>query len=578
MEAEIPAASLKAFHKALQCLARISSDISFEAHANQLSLVGVSSSRSAYASFTFQYHFFDAYSVQGIDEEDPKSAFRCRVQAKLLVGIFKARGTNAPVERCTLRIDQGNDPVNPTGECRLVVRMAYKEGICRTHRLFYELCNVMRSNNDRSECKSRWRVSAKAASAWIGHFTRGLEEMSLRMSPQNVLVRSWADGSYAGNTQIDAAVSDSTRALQTELSIDTADFDLYHLASGRTVELTFGLREFRAILQYAENMALPLTAYFNGGGEPILFTVGASREGDTNRAGHRDYALPPDDVIAEFAVATIGEIMPSFASSYATPVPSNNSPHEQPSPQVGTFTPHTATARAHRIEDSSTPPPPHALVARRVSQMSIQDTATPPRRSIVCHAVDEISTQGSNSIERTIWSTGELDRRDSLLFTPNSSSAKSGARDAIPLSAAAPEHATPTQPSRHGAHMSSNEIMGHTSATRSYRLLDMPRPQAPPGVTDSQLSNENEASEDENALAPPGKLQTRLPFQSTSVKKPTTILRKVHENSSEEYEDVGEGYYNHEEGDDNNDEEYDDDDDEELGATPPPPSKRIHII
>ncbi|KAJ2797641.1 hypothetical protein H4R21_004237, partial [Coemansia helicoidea] len=112
MEAEIPAASLKAFAKALQCLARIGSDISLEAQPHQLELIGLNASRSAYASFAFQDRFFEAYEVGPLSGSQPNPALRCRVLAKPLVGIFKSRGPAAghTVEKCVLRIEQAVDP------------------------------------------------------------------------------------------------------------------------------------------------------------------------------------------------------------------------------------------------------------------------------------------------------------------------------------------------------------------------------------------------------------------------------------------------------------------------------------
>ncbi|KAJ1813152.1 hypothetical protein LPJ75_003315, partial [Coemansia sp. RSA 2598] len=517
MEAEIPAVSLKSFYKALQCLARIGSEISFEATAGQLVLIGVSASRSAYASFTFQQQFFDAYELLGVsDDSSEDAAFRCRVQARLLVGIFKARSSpnGHAIERCTLRIEQVSDPVHiagdtaasggASGECRLVVQMIYKEGIRRTHRLFYEVCDVWRSEYDRGDCKSRWRVSAKVAAAWIGHFARGLEEVSLRMTPRDIRVRSWAEGHYAGiaHTQIDAAVSEVTRALQTELAIDPADFDVYRLAGSHAIELTFGLREFRAILQYAEAMALPLAAYFNGGGDPILFAVGDSSS--TDRGLHGNYSQMPEDMVAEFAVATIGEVMTTASSAYSSPAPIGTRGPSKDSPHLASFT-------------------PQANVERRVSQLSIQDTVT-PQRPLVCHAVDAIelhsvsprrndndallaaevggsngraapspseypSSRGSHILDRGLWapgSMGGISRADSLLCTPESGLGGSRSKAPANLNEMTPTHAGGARPSAGSAAALPDD---RGTAARSYRLLDMPRPQAPPGVTDSQLSD-----------------------------------------------------------------------------------------
>ncbi|KAJ1997206.1 hypothetical protein H4R26_005915, partial [Coemansia thaxteri] len=182
MEAEVPASSLKTFYRALQCLGSIGEDIWVEARADRLELMGKNAAQSAYAKITFPAAFFDAYDAGGADD----TAFRCRVQARQLAGIFRAR-THA-VERCVLRIEQSAEPVRVgggsarQGECRLVVHMEYQQRVCRTHRLFYEVCETFHSTYDRRDCKGRWRVPAAHAAAWVAHFARRAEELTLRMT------------------------------------------------------------------------------------------------------------------------------------------------------------------------------------------------------------------------------------------------------------------------------------------------------------------------------------------------------------------------------------------------------------
>ncbi|KAJ1956701.1 hypothetical protein GGI12_005239, partial [Dipsacomyces acuminosporus] len=382
----------------LQCLARIGTDVSFEAKEDELELIGINASRSAYASFKFQQHFFDAYYVAPLPAGQHNPAFRCKVMSKPLVGIFKLRTGPSPgheIEKCILRIEQASDPVhiganrrrrgestgargtqdsatshesgaslvNAAGECRLVVQITYKQGICRTHRLFYEVCDTLHSVYDRNECKNRWRVSAKVAADWISHFARGLEEVSLWMSTRDVKVRSWAEGQYAGigRSQIDAAVAETTRALQTELTVEPSEFDLYRVSGSHPTELTFGLREFKAILQYAEAMALPLAAFFDKGGDPILFSVCSPRSLDHSARGA--YSQMPDDLSAEFVLATISDYASQYSNPNSTPARSSANSMVYDSRHVET-TPHIRAARQHR----------HAAA---VDQIYIQNTITP---------------------------------------------------------------------------------------------------------------------------------------------------------------------------------------------------------
>ncbi|KAJ2240927.1 hypothetical protein GGH98_005794, partial [Coemansia sp. RSA 454] len=132
MEVEVPSSSLKTFYKALQCLSRISNDISIEAREDQLELSSVNSARSAFASFTFRRGFFDAYKIGQLNYASQNGpVLRCKVLAKPLVGVFKMRGAGKgrEVEKCLLRIEQGAEVGHANedsfaGECRLVVRVS----------------------------------------------------------------------------------------------------------------------------------------------------------------------------------------------------------------------------------------------------------------------------------------------------------------------------------------------------------------------------------------------------------------------------------------------------------------------
>ncbi|KAI9501018.1 hypothetical protein GGI25_003060 [Coemansia spiralis] len=655
MEAEIPASSLKAFYKALQCLARIGSEISFEARPHELRLIGYNSSRSAYASFTFQQQFFDAYEVDPPSTNHPNPAFRCRVLAKLLVGIFKSRGPSPghAVEKCILRIEQTTNPVHAniairqhrmpsgssngsqgtrgatgatdsnSGECRLVVQMEYKQGICRTHRLFYEVCETLHSVYNKDECKNKWRIGAKVAADWIGHFARGLEEVSLWMTSTQVRVRSWSESQSfgAGHTQIDAAVAETTRSLQTELTINSTEFDTYHLAnSHHPIELTFGLREFKAILQYADAMALPISAHFDRGGDPLLVNVGSMRQTDQSlRYAHSSIA-PPDDLMAEFVLATISDNMNSSTgkNSY-TPTSHKisagciSAPHTD-SIQAGSHTPQRQILLKNapmNIDISESTSPQQSFICERVDEISIQSedhqrrTPQELRRSdndltsiydiidpkIVPSPSPYQSSKASNNRGDLGWNlidVDAVDRADSFSEKTTPTSSKLGRRAAAasstdmkgPMSpmiqvrqastnVSASQVAVNQTPPHYSTDIGGQRVVADRGTSmRSYRLLDMPRPQAPPGVTDSRDICWGDGSDDDDDIsivAPPGKIQTRLPFQQAAA---TAAVESA----------IPLNMFQEEAGNNANDSNTDMSSDEEVEATPPPSSKRIRSL
>jgi cell cycle checkpoint control protein RAD9A len=59
-------------------------------------------------------------------------------------------------------------------------------------------------------------------------------------------------------------VSEIRKTVRTELCLESGEFDHYSIGVGTSI--TFCLREFRALLLFAEAVNLPVTANFDTGG------------------------------------------------------------------------------------------------------------------------------------------------------------------------------------------------------------------------------------------------------------------------------------------------------------------------
>ncbi|KAJ2179281.1 hypothetical protein GGF45_002477 [Coemansia sp. RSA 551] len=342
------------------------------------------------------------------------------------------------------------------------------------------------------------------------------------MSASNVIVRSWSEGQTATGRNIDAATD---RLLETQISLVPAEFDTYEIAGTRSVELTFSLRELKAALQYADATEQPLTARFNRGGDPLVLTVSPVHV-------ERDaLGQSASDMTAEFIIATRTE--------------------------YDTQSEHGATPRraAQTVESANATP----LVCERVDEISMHSEDRSSRRSaryeidpkVVASPSPFQSSRGSNAND-VLGINMDIDRSDSLLHVPasaNSRRANSARVSHTPVrnngnitpvrhnggTASQPDHQTLNQTPVRGTFVNQQG-----TTVKSYRLLDMPRPHAPPGVTEA-LFEQNEP-EDADDVAPNGRIQTRLPYQANHAQRDDAS------NASS---------------------------DEELDATPPPPSKRM---
>ncbi|PVZ97608.1 hypothetical protein BB558_006424 [Smittium angustum] len=216
--------------------------------------------------------------------------------------------------------------------------------------MMYEETDTLHAVYEKHNCSNKFIIDPKLFKDTINHFPRQLDEISLLMTEKHVLVRSWASGALLGGDDIRSGrllrnhegggiiAGDANKNMQTELVMESEEFDVFVLSSNNKVntqltnntsipiiELTFGLREFKSILQYAEAANIPLQAHFDSGGDPILFSISDDISGLPNtrtRVRNDNYGnsnstngtlsngkeINIEGVSAEFVLATVSDI------------------------------------------------------------------------------------------------------------------------------------------------------------------------------------------------------------------------------------------------------------------------------
>ena len=346
-------------------------------------MIGINSARSAFANFTFPKHFFDNYTITannqntntGSNPQLPPLQFK--VLAKPLVSIFKFRGgggstSNHKIERCILKIENTStdqrslfsgliipaaevvDTNINAGECRLVVEITQQAGVRKTHRLFYWDCEVLHAPYNRENSSNMWMASAKVIGDWIAHFQRGLEEVSMIMSNRVVKICSWTDYNSPGMGTDDqyqgrgggVKAGESSRAIHTEISIDPEEFEIFELGGGDGatisthddgvgVELGFSLREFKAILLYADAISASVEAHFDQGGSPVIFSVQTMDESNVSSDKTTSMSVTAQLILATISNAETQISRPSGMHQSGMPQPSPYTPQPQINPYSG---------------------------------------------------------------------------------------------------------------------------------------------------------------------------------------------------------------------------------------------------
>ncbi|KAK9720777.1 hypothetical protein K7432_003933 [Basidiobolus ranarum] len=311
LHAVIPAVSLKPFYKILHCLSRIGEDLNLEARRNKLVLTTINSSRSAFGNFSCSSKFFDEYKLNvEQDNGDKEVLVKCRVLAKSMVSIFRKRNNlDKTVEKCELRLEEG---VNDGDECRLVIQMFCKYGIVKTYKLFYEPCEPLHALYSKADFRNRWVASPKVLAGWIFHFHHKLEEITLECEPNVIRMKSFTE-EIQQITDENGKRDEFRRGLQTEIISESDEFDLYEVTGD--AEMTFNLKEFKAIVSFAESMSTSVIAHFESGGKPLLLS-----------------AQLADAVFGEFVLATLTDHLSSQTNSGMTTSYRQSPAYTQPTP------------------------------------------------------------------------------------------------------------------------------------------------------------------------------------------------------------------------------------------------------
>ncbi|KAH9488531.1 cell cycle checkpoint control protein rad9a [Bulinus truncatus] len=254
MNCTIPGVSLKVFGRAIQSLSKIGDELYFEPLEDGLFLRSVNSCRSAYACFKFTPNFFINYasgsSKGAINDDD---ALRCKVGMKSIMTVFRSLATiDKTVEKCTISLNMT--------DARLVFQMYCRHGIIKTHNLAFIECETLQAVYSKELCPNKFTAPPKLLCEAVLNFQNNQEEITLIIRPDYLALKNYVEDE-----------TDSSKIMHTELTLSPDEFESYRV--GVDSDVTFCLREMRAVLSFCDLTGLPLIAQFEEPGRPITFSV-----------------------------------------------------------------------------------------------------------------------------------------------------------------------------------------------------------------------------------------------------------------------------------------------------------------
>ncbi|KJE95394.1 cell cycle checkpoint control protein [Capsaspora owczarzaki ATCC 30864] len=255
MQCVVPSRSLKAFGRAVHCCAKIGEEIYLEAQANQLLVRTVSLSRAAFACFSFAPQFFDKYRTMPIAglAVNEQSLLKCKVLAKSCQHIFRSlTNIEKTVDHCDISLD--------LDESRLVFRLFCKHGITKTHYLRFSECDTLQAIYGTEHCVNQIACPGAVLNDSVVLFPVNLEEMTISVTDTELRLASYTED-----------LVDPKKVLHTEMVIQKDEFELF--AIGLPADITFCLKEFKAILTFCDTLNEAMQIHFDNAGKPIILSV-----------------------------------------------------------------------------------------------------------------------------------------------------------------------------------------------------------------------------------------------------------------------------------------------------------------
>ncbi|KAJ6230080.1 DNA repair protein rad9 [Anaeramoeba flamelloides] len=245
MQASITAQSIRTFHKLLQCCSKIGDELRFEIVDETLIIRTFDSSRSAFIVFFFDKGFFESYQI--LTEEN----ITFKTGLKNLLTVFKKSNT---FERVQFNVDPESN--------NLVLAINLRFGFRKIHQIPYDECDLVHAKYTVEHFPHRVACRSKLLVDCLSKFQQSLNELTFSFTPDSMTLKTY---------DLDPQKAIRNKKLKTEISIKKEDIERFYL--GETFincDLTFTIKEFRAVLSFCEFVRQPINIFFDWEGKPLM--------------------------------------------------------------------------------------------------------------------------------------------------------------------------------------------------------------------------------------------------------------------------------------------------------------------
>nr|SVE73091.1 EOG090X0A9P [Ceriodaphnia reticulata] len=320
MKCLLDGSSVKVLARAIHSLAKIGDELHIEPTENGLTLKTVNSSKSAYSAFSFHVPFFLDYNhisentVQQAADNEDETVIKCKLPMKSILSVFRSIGSlEKSVETCNIRL--------PLLEALLIIEFRCKHGIVKHFNLRYFECESVEAEFSKDGYSSKFCCSSRFYSDTLQSFHSSTPEVTWSLAMDQVHLSNHIDDEL-----------DPSKCVRTEVTLAKDEFIEFNVAL--CTQITFCLKELRAILAFAEALGLDLYCRMETAGQPVLFSL------------HKENLYSADFLLATLTPA-IESTQSSSRPSVGTSQRANASNHPSPVPNLRNKTDSASVSRAN---------------------------------------------------------------------------------------------------------------------------------------------------------------------------------------------------------------------------------------
>ncbi|XP_065830629.1 cell cycle checkpoint control protein RAD9B-like [Oscarella lobularis] len=172
---------------------------------------------------------------------------------KTCLPVFRSPHTmEKSVEACQIRLNIDDSLLEIIVKCR--------SGLVKTYNLRFQESETLQAIFAKESCQNILSLQPKLLLGTISNFVQRQEEVTIIADSQHLQMKNYVDDE-----------DEPKRALLTKLSLFPDDFESYQI--GVNSEITFCLKELRAILAFSEAVNQQIAIHFETGGRPIMFSL-----------------------------------------------------------------------------------------------------------------------------------------------------------------------------------------------------------------------------------------------------------------------------------------------------------------